>query len=698
MNEIDHAGLADPMDVLELLTPKSIAVIGASTKGNHGTNVIANLRATGFAGLITVVNRGGSPVLGLPAYPSILDVPHSIDLAVIALNYSAACDALRQCATKGVRAVVVLSAGFAEEGRADLQEALLAIARDAGIRLIGPNCLGFLNQAASVAATASGALRGRAPLAGSVALVSQSGGMGFASIFAKATDAGVGFSYVVSTGNECDLSTLDFAYAFLHDPGTTVVALLIEQLRNATQLQRIGEQARELGKRVVVLKIGRTAEGAAQAAAHTAALAGEDAAYDAAFRAAGVIRAEDLDQLWQIASMLTLRTSAGGGGVGIVSRSGGLAGLLTDHVVGADLSVPTLAQRTIDDLGGVLPEYVAARNPVDLTGRMLPTGLTEPQLCVDIAERMAHDPDIGGVVVCISAAAGGEDWSALAALRERMGTPVIALVYGAVAPSRFNYLRSKGIPVVESASSAARMLAVLHRYGGAAREPRPDRPESTEPPAEERANLSWATAAPLAAAAGVPLVASTVVHTEDEAAAAAERLGYPVAMKTAGSTVHKSDHGGVRLGLRDTDGVRTAYREVTSAVGEPEVVVQKMVAADAELIVGARRDRDFGVIVALGWGGIYTELLQRVVVRLASGGLDVDEMLDDLEASAVLFGARGRPPVDLTGLDQVINGAAEILRQQPALDVVEFNPVIVSSTAPPVVVDLRMVQAAGNRS
>jgi acetate---CoA ligase (ADP-forming) len=660
-------------DLGELLQPSAIAIYGASeSAGSVAGRAIRNLRDNGFAGRIIPVTPKYPDVYGLATVPSLAQAGEQVQCAIVGLSSTRVAAALRDCASAGVMLAVVPAAGFAEENEMARQDELSDIARQTGMRIIGPNCLGFLNTHAQVAATTTGALQGRRPIPGGIALISQSGGLAFASIFARATDAGVGFSFVVSTGNEADLNALDFVEAAIEDPNTTTIAVLIEQLRGATRFMKLAEHARSMSKQIIALKIGRTTTGARAAAAHTGSIAGTDLVYEEAFRCADVIRVHDIDDLWKLALLCSRGRPRGGRQVAVVTRSGGISGLLGDHLELSGLSISPYGAKTAAALTDVLPGYVTPNNPLDLTGRVIP-GQTEAELTASIVGVLGGADEVDHVVLCMSAASSNDDWRVLGDALATTDKTVVALAYASGTGALQRALAPIRVPLFDTPTSLA---AALSRLAGGARA-HPDRGQGTRPKTVGARALPAADCSAMLAVHGVPMAAGLSVASAAEAVQAAVRLGYPVVVKPAAGIVHKSDVGAVWTDLRTKTAVRAAVQDLRTRLAVEAFLVQRQVAIGYELIVGATLDPDFGVTVILGWGGIHAEILPGAVPWLAEfEPLDVGGMVAELPGSAILRGHRNQPVLDLAALERILRAVATVATDLGAsLLGIDLNPV-----------------------
>jgi acetyl coenzyme A synthetase (ADP forming)-like protein len=684
---------AEAASVARLLTPTSVAVVGASRNPDTvGHQVLRNLLAGGFAGPVYPVNPGAEHVASVKAYPTVLDVPGPVDLAVVAVPAAAVIEVVEQCAAKGVAAVVVLSSGFGEVGDVGAQAELRDLARRNGMRLVGPNCLGVVNTAIGLDATFSP----YAPGAGRIAMQSQSGALGIA-ILERSARIGLGVSSFVSVGNKADVSGNDLLQYWEDDPGTDVVLLYLESFGNPRKFARI---ARRVSRRkpIVAVKSGRSAAGVRAASSHTAALASPDIAVDALFWQAGVIRVDTLDELLDMAVMLGSQPLPGGHRVAIVGNSGGPGILATDACDGAGLEVPELSAATQAALRAVVDPNAAVSNPVDLVASATPE-VYEQALGIVLA-----DDSVDAVIVICTPTFAAAPARIADVLRRSSAARDKPLVGCFLAwPDLPALLRGQPgerggaeVPAFASPEPAARALARAASYA-TWRERSPGAVPDLDGFDADRARSlvdaflirvpegGWLPAEDvdaLLATAGVRTVATAAVSNAAAAARAAAQLGFPVALKAAGpQLVHKTDVGGVRLGLRSEDEVADAYRSMADHIGERMTggTVQQMAAPGVETIVGVVHHHLFGPLVMFGMGGIATELLgDRSFRILPVTNVDAAELTRSLRTSPLLFGYRGSPPVAVTALEDVLQRVARLAGDVPELAELDINPLVVS--------------------
>ena len=680
---------ADVAAVAHVLRPASVAVIGASRRsGTVGGEVVRNLLAAGYSGPLHLVNAKGGEVHGRPTVRSIADVEGDVELAVIAVPAAAVVETARQCAAKRVSALVVLTAGFAEvggEGRAR-QDELLTVCREAGMRMVGPNCLGVANLHHETALNATFA-PGR-PTPGSVAFASQSGALGIAAIDEAAT-RGIGLSSFVSMGDKADLSSNDFMEYWAQDPDTAVLLLYLESFGNP---RRFGRIARRITKHkpVIAVKSGRSAAGQRAASSHTGALlAASDVTVDALFEHAGVLRAETVGEMFDVAGVLARQPLPRGDRVAVLTNAGGPGILCADACEAEGLRIEPLSAATRARLAEALPPEASTANPVDMIA-----SATADQY--ERSLRILLDDDAVDAVVTIFVRPLGtraaEVARGIAAAAEGSEQPVLAVWLGADTPAPGD---TGAVQRFTTPEYAVRALSHAVRY--ARHRAAPD-----DPPFEP-ADADIATAATIVAEGlgrgggwlppdevdhlltcwGIPVATSRLADSAQAAGRAAAELGGAVALKAvAPGLVHKSDAGAVRLDLTGATAVTRAAREMAAQLEAAGATVeafhvQRMAPSGTELIVGAVGDPAFGPLVACGAGGVAVELLGDVQVRLAPlGPRAADDMLRRLKTFPLLDGYRGRPKTDLDSLRDLVMRVGALASTHPAVAELDLNPVI----------------------
>ncbi len=728
-----------------MLAPRAVAVIGASRdRSGVGGQLFHNLLAAGFQGPVYPVNPRAEVVQSVVAYRSLLEVPGPVDLAVVVVPAAGVVEAARACAEKGVRGMVVISAGFGETGPDGVarQRELLQVCRDAGMRLIGPNCLGIINTAPDVRLDATfGPLL---PERGRVGFLSQSGALGLA-IIDYANALGLGLSSFVSVGNKADISGNDLLDYWEEDDGTEVVLLYLESFGNPRKFARV---ARRVGrsKPIVAVKSGRSAAGARATSSHTGALlAGSDVTVDALFRQAGVIRTDTLAELFDVATLLANQPRPSGHRVAIVTNAGGPGILCADACEAGGLTVPALSDGLRERLAAFLPSEASLANPVDMLAAAPPAHYRQTvELVVASGEAdavivifippLATDP--AAVARAIhDGAATAEDLPVLAVFMSAQGVPAELNpepLPGAAAARRADAAdsappagvltgtvpgdgRARRIPSYRFPEEAARALARAVEYGAWRATPEGRLPELEGLRRDEAAGLLAAAladgprwlapdeVAQLLDCYGLPLAPWRLAETPDQAAAAADELGGPVAVKAvAPGLIHKTEAGGIRLALTGTEQVRAAAAEMADGVAAAghaveRFLVQRMVAAGVEMLVGVVHDPSFGPVVACGAGGTAVELLRDVQVRITPlTDADATAMVRSLVTFPLLDGYRGAPPADVAALEDLLLRVGALVEAHPEVVELDLNPVMVLPRGQgAVVVDARVrVEAA----
>jgi acetyl coenzyme A synthetase (ADP forming)-like protein len=692
VDERDHVAVA--ASLRPFFTPQRVAVIGASRRrGSIGGELFRNILEADFAGAAYPVNRDGDAVAGVRGYRTIDEIPDAVDLAVICVPGGRVLDAAEASLRKGVPALCVISAGFAEIGSegADRQQRLLAMVRSHGARLVGPNCLGIA--VPSIGLNATFAPRALPP--GRIAFSSQSGALGLA-LLEKASERGLGFSAFVSVGNKADVSSNDLLEWWEDDESTDVVLLYLESFGNPQKFARIASRVAR-SKPVVALKAGTSNAGARAASSHTAALAGSDAAVDALFHSAGVLRARNLEELVDVATLLSSQPLPKGRRVAVLTNAGGLGILCADACEAAGLELPELAPETRAALAAALPEEASVANPIDLLGSA--TGATYAAVLPSIL----HDPGVDAVIALfVPPVVAGADEVALA-IREALANgrpekPVLAVVVSAAGTPAL--LADPASPVATFAypESAARALGIAAGRAEWLRRPAGVVPEldahgrraARRLVAERLAGTTdvWLEAGDARAileAYGIPLVPEQLASGPDEAVAAARALGYPVVVKSGAAGVHKTETGGVALDLETDAEVRDAAERISGSL-----LVQPMIKDGSELLAGVVQDPMFGPLVAFGPGGVMAELIGGAQFRIAPlTDHDAEELVDGGKAGSLVRGFRGAKPADRGALLDLVHRLSGLAVDVPEIVELDLNPVIALPTGC-VVVDARI--------
>ncbi len=677
----------------KMLNPRSIAIVGATPRMQYGGRFLAAALKASDRVRVYAVNPRYDEIMGEKSYPSVTDLPEAPDVVAIVVRYDQVLDVLQESHRKGAGSAIVISAGFAERGvddRRDLQGELGEFARASGMRISGPNCLGLANVKHDIWATSSS--RGSDGLSGPIGLVCQSGATAFGPFLVRAVENGIGFSYIISTGNEADLDFTDFARYLLDDADTRVIAGFVEGFKRADKFLEVAKLLAERGKPIVLIKIGRSALGARAAQSHTAALTGEDARYDAIFAQYGVIRVQDYDELLEVAHLMAFTPKPAVPGLAVVSHSGGISSLTADMCGQAGLDLPTLGDAARDGINGILKGFGWAANPADVTG------FANSESFPGIMEHMADDPRMGTLVV----ASAGADAQArqVIAQRDRTDKGVVFLWTGSRdAKASLAMLRDARIPVFYTPDKLARGLRSRLEYhtwregrlaDGFASAPACTGAQDAaiaEAVGLARATLSESESKRLLAAWAVGSAGERLVGSAEAAVAAAERLGFPAALKVDSPDIlHKTEAGVVRLSLANADQVRTAYAEVLAGARAyaPQaqisgVSVQEMVGDGVEVIVGVSYDAQLGPVLLFGSGGVMVEVYGDVALRRCPiTRREAQAMIAEVKGARLLRGFRGRPAADVEALeDTLVRVSHFAMHMEGRLAELDINPLMV---------------------
>lgn len=690
-------------DLSPLLDPKGIAVVGASPRcGSAGRLVLENLLHLGYRGPIYAVHPWHQEVMGVPCFPDLGALPERVDMVAVLLAADKVLPVLQSAVEGGIRAAWVLASGFAEsgpEGQARQTE-LTRFAAETGLLLCGPNCIGFANLADRVA-TWSVALS-PATNPGNVSMVVQSGAvaLGFANL------ARFGFRYLVSSGNEAGLDSADYIGYFVQDPKTQVILAFLEGIGSPERFVAAAKAAAKVRKPILLVKVGRSEVAQRAVRAHTGSLAGSDAVFDAVCRQLGVIRLETLDELVEAAELFRTSPLPAGNGIGLLSLSGGQIGLVADLAQDLALDFPSLSDGARAELGRVLPAFSAIANPLDAWG----SGNLEETYpaCVDVVSREAAvhlvaisrdtPPKVASREIEQSLAVA----EAAVRVREETGKPVLLFsnVAAGFHPDVKQRLDAGGVPYLQGTREALRAMQAFLSYGAFQRARR----EKSELPSvrpvdldvdgwrrrlqEHPGDFSEVETRELLAACGIRGPRELVASTEGEAVAAADQIGYPVVLKVHSPDIqHKTEIGGVRVGLQDEDAVGQAFRQVTAAARShypaarlQGVLIQEMVtSAVAEVILGLMQDHDFGPIVVYGSGGVLVELLHDSSLRQPPfDHAEALAMIEETRGAILLRGFRGSPPADVAALaDALVRLSWLAADLGDLLAALEINPLMV---------------------
>jgi acetyl coenzyme A synthetase (ADP forming)-like protein len=677
-----------------IFQPRSIAVVGASRSASTiGHQVLANLIHYGYTGAVYPINPKADSIHSIRAYHSVAEVPDPIDLAVICVPKELALDAAEACGRAGVKGLVVITAGFREIGGAGVEreQKLMEIVQKYGMRMVGPNCMGVLNTdpAFSMNATFAPCM----PPAGSTAFLSQSGALGL-SVLDYAREYGIGISQFASIGNKPDVSGNDLLLQWESDEHVSVILMYVENFGNPRRFLEIASRVTKK-KPIIVLKSGRSKIGAHAAASHTGALAASDLAVDALLAQAGVLRAESMEELFDMAMAFAVPTLPRSRRTAVLTNSGGPGILVVDALEAYGLELVDLHESTVNKLKSILPAEASLRNPLDMIASATPASYRVA------LESLLHDPNVDAVISIFVPPLGVQQTAVADAIITAAATnrdkPVVSVLMGREGlPQGRAELAEARIPAYVFPESAARGLSALNRQ----REWLARVADSDAPLDVERAQavdivkrvlqrgeekLNEVEALNLLRCYGVDVAPAKLALTVDDAAAIAESLGLPVVMKIVSPDImHKTDVGGVRVGLQRIEEVRFAFDEIvrnaTIAVAGARVegvLVQKMVTGGRELIAGVTRDPLFGPLVMFGLGGIYAEALRDVTFRIAPlSEHDANDMIEGIRARKIIEGMRGQAAVDRAALRDVLRRVSQLAIDIPQIQELDLNPLL----------------------
>ena len=682
-----HANATSRID--RLLRPRSVAIVGVSPDPGHpGSTVLANLERCRFEGAIHLVSRSRPEFNGRACIASIDDLPFGVDVAVLVVPQAVVIDAIGALGRRGVGAAIVFASGYAEMGDAGRAEQakLTAAARAANVAVLGPNCIGMCSFDFGAALTFEfNVERPGTSARPKIGMAAQSGAM--AAIMRMAfLSKGLGITFYISTGNEADLGVEDFLSALVDDEQTKVVALFEEQIRKPQLFLDAAHRARAVGKPVVLLLAGRSRRAQASARSHTGALAGDYATTTALLRHAAVNVVETVEELLDVTELLA-RVKPPVTGPGIITNSGAVKGFALDFSDSIGFDVPRLASATVDALKAALPSYASLENPVDITAHVL----RDLSLWPKTAAALLADPDVGSL--CLAMVAGTpryamDKFDALAPALAQSDKPAVVALLGddfPVPPEFLAAFRERGVPVLRSMERALRALGHATAYGQMLAAKRVEPTTIKAAPLPGRGTLPEYQGKQYLAALGIPIPEGALAREAAEAKPIAQRIGYPVALKAqAAALAHKTDAGGVALNITDDAALEAAWNEMHARIAKARpslkldgLLVERMGPKGIEMIVGARRDPDWGPVVLLGLGGIWTEALKDV--RLMPADVSHAEIVAEIErlkGAQTLHGLRGAPPVDIAAVADVVSTVAALMRARPKIHEIDINPLV----------------------
>ncbi|KIX12816.1 acetate--CoA ligase alpha subunit [Dethiosulfatarculus sandiegensis] len=670
--------------------PRGVAVVGASTKpGKVGHDIVANLKNYGYNGGVYPINPKAKEILGLPVFKNIDQLPDEVDLAVVAVAPAMVVTSIYELAQKNIMACVVVSSGFKEVGGegTQLEKDLAKACQETGVRIIGPNCVGIMDSFQGLNASFAAGM----PNKGHIGFFSQSGAMCLA-ILDWSLDNAIGFSKFISLGNKVDLTETEILHLLAEDEDTRVIMGYLEAVEDGKKFMKAAAEVTRK-KPVVLLKSGVTSAGAKAASSHTGALAGADAAYEAAFSQCGVLRVHTVRQLFNLAQALARQPLLAGPAMAIVTNSGGPGIIAADSVEKLGMHMAGLRPETVDELRSFLPSIASVYNPVDITGG------AAAELYGRSLSITAEDPNVDGLMVILSPTATVDPREVARLIcEEKTNKPIFSVLMGrhSVEESRI-YCMEQGMPAYDFPEDAVQAMAGMMQYRKWLNT-KPKPPDLVEGKKEvvqgiinemravKRREMSETEARECFKAYGINVAQSIPAATSDEAAAAAEKLGCPVVMKIDSPAIsHKSDVGGVKVGLKTPDEVARAFLEMTSRVSRLKpnawvrgVLVQEMVQGGRETIAGVTKDPQFGHLIMFGLGGIYVEVMKDVSFKVAPiTREDADQMVKSINAFPLLRGVRGEPPADMAALSDAILSLASLVTDFPEVSEADINPLLV---------------------
>ena len=681
-------------DITTLFKPKSVAVIGASSKpGKVGNIVVKNLLNSGYQGKIYPINPKEEVIEGLKNYHSVLEVPEEIDLVVVSIPAAAVADAARECVEKKVKNMIVLTAGFKEIGKegAELERELVEIAREGGMNILGPNVIGSIDTKSPINASFGQLM----PHQGDIAFISQSGAM-LVAILDWSVSVGIGFSKTISIGNKADISEIDLIEYLGDDPDTSVILCYLESISNGDEFLKVVSETSKK-KPIVILKSGSSSAGAKAASSHTGALAGSDMAYDLAFEKTGVIRAHSMTELFDLGLAFSKLSLPKGDRVAVVTNAGGGGVVTADAVEKAGLKMATLSDETISELKEALPVEANVVNPIDVLGD------ASPERYSIALEKVAHDPGVDAVIVMTCPTASAQPVPITEAIiktaKENQEIPMFSVNMGGVTFEKSKeMLMDANMPVYTFPETPVEVLKEMSKYTTYLKESKNaelisisdvDKQKVEEIFEKVRQDgrdaLLGSEAYKVASYYGIPSTPVVLATTKEEAASIAEEMGFPVVLKIASDKIlHKTDMGGVKANIKTKEEAQETFELIMENAKKayPDVVpngieVQKMMPQGQEIIIGMMRDASFGPMIVFGMGGIYVNLIKDASFKLAKNltKQDIYKQIESTKAYTLLKGYRGEAPCDIDALVDTIARIAKLTLDFDEIDELDINPV-----------------------
>ena len=695
------------IDLDAIFSPQSVAVVGASTTpGKVGHDIFVNILKGGYRGVLYPVNPSAESVSSVRAYPSISDIPYPLDLAMIILPPKLALGAIQEAIDKGVKGIVIVSAGFKEVGGEglEIEKQIVKMCRKHNVRVVGPNCLGVINPLDNVRLNAS--FSARMPKAGNVSFISQSGALCTA-VLDFAADRDFGFSKFISIGNKADVDEVDLLKYFRNDPDTEVIMIYLEELHRGQEFIKIAKEITggDRPKPILVIKSGRTSAGAQAAASHTGSLAGSEAVYDAIFEQSGIIRVEGIDELFDFAIAFAYKNEnamgkmrrkvPNGNRVAIVTNAGGPGIVATDMTVVSGLELARFHEDTIESLKSHLPATANVHNPVDIIGD------AAQDRYESALNAVIRDEGVDGALVILTPqsmtnAIGTAE--AIVRIAKRSHKPILCCFMGIIDVSAgVKYLQENGVPVYSFPEQTAKTFGAIYRYSKwlNRQELAPYKFNHNKATAREIIEASLAAGKTyLGELAGVHLLnaygfnvlPTVLAKTAADAVKEADGMGYPVVLKiVSDQIVHKSDAGGVKVNLADAGAVELAFGEIVAAAEayDPKavidgVLVQKMAPKGQEVILGANRYDKFGHLLMFGSGGVMVEVFKDVTFRLAPMNRNsARSMVRGIKGFVLLNGFRGNPKADQAAVEKMLVSLSDLVWDNPEIKELDINPLLV---------------------
>ena len=688
------------MNLKNLLNPKSIAVIGASSDISRiGGRLYNNLIRHGYQGEIYLVNPKYTEIGGMQSYSSLSDIAHPIDVVLVAVPEKGVYSVLEEAGKNNIKNAVVYSSGFSEggqEGR-QKQQRLKELTEEYGISVCGPNCVGIINFHDKIAMSFSQFLNISTLIPGQIAFISQSGALG-GSLLNRAHDKKIGFSYFISTGNEAVAESSDFMEYLIDDPHTKVIMAIIEGIRDADKFLKVSDLALQANKPIVVMKVGKTKAGGQAASSHTGSMTGSDEVYDAIFKQKGIVRVDDFDDLYLTASAFVKSQLPKGNRIGILTSTGGGGVILTDKIIEMGMTVPDASTETIQSLNKVVPSFVSVKNPFDLTAQLI----NDPLLFRESMEVFAKDDNFDAVIVATSMVASElseKRASFIIEAAKSVNKPIFSWwAAGSLSAPGMDMLEKSRVPFFTSATQCVNALRSLVQYSQFDKTPRENNAYrvSIAPEKKRRINellgsshhnLTEDEGKEILSCYGIPVTTEKLGGSFREVKEIARDIGYPIALKIVSRQItHKTEAGGLRLNIKDENELKVAYEELLRNVNtcDPEaeirgVLVQEMVQPGREVIIGLSQDPQFGPMIMFGIGGIFVEVLRDFSLRRAPlQEKDARDMIRETKSYRILQGVRGERPADIEAIVRILLAISQLaVDLGRAVTEVDINPLVV---------------------